>query len=336
MFVLVGAAGALGGVHLSAVRRTAGASLAGAVVLVVAVATGAAVRGEPAHFVVGVALTVGGVVAVVWAVGRSRRRRSARRGALADYEAGAAVVPLFAALAERERLAVELHDVAAHRLTGIVVGAGAALRLGDPERAGEALRHAGVAGRAAVRELERLSGLDGPAAGFAEVDALAAAQGVDYRRTVDGVPAGSAQAAYRVVREALTNAARYAAGAAVRLRIEPVGGRAGGERMFVVTVTDDGGRPPSRGSGPGVVSRGWRPRSLRRVGRCVRGRMRAGRAGVCGLCCPRWRLRSSAGGPCGAGRPRSITRWWRWRSPCRSARVSSRPRLPSAGCCPRW
>ncbi|GAV37510.1 sensory histidine kinase UhpB [Streptomyces acidiscabies] len=245
--------GAVGGVYLLAVRRTAGASLLGAVVLVLGVAVVPVVRGQAAHYVVGVALTVGGLVAVVWAVGRSRRRRAARRGALADYEAGTAVVSLFAALAERERLAVELHDVAAHRLTGIVVDAGAALRLADPERSGDALRHAGVAGRAAVRELERLTELDATAAGFAEVDALAHA--VDYRRTVDTAPAGSAQAAYRVVREALTNAARYAAGAAVRVRIEPADGPDDGERMFVVTVTDDGGTAaePNLGTGLGLA-----------------------------------------------------------------------------------
>ncbi|MFJ9153427.1 histidine kinase [Streptomyces sp. NPDC102270] len=110
---------------------------------------------------------------------------SARRSALANYEAGTAAVPLFAALVERDRLAAELHDVAAHRVTGIVVAAGAALRLADRERTGDALRHASEAGRGAVRELVRLTGLDATAAGFAEVDALAAAHAVDYRYTVD-------------------------------------------------------------------------------------------------------------------------------------------------------
>ncbi|MDX3115598.1 histidine kinase [Streptomyces scabiei] len=251
-------------VHLLAVRRTAGSSLTGAVLLTLAVAAVPAVRGEPPHYVAGVALTAGGVVAVVWAAGRSRRQRSARRSALADYEAGTAAVPLFAALAERDRLAAELHDVAAHRLTGIVVAAGAALRLADRERTGDALRHADEAGREAVRELERLTELDATAAGFTEVDALAAAHAVDYRRTVDKAPAGSTEATYRVVREALTNAARYAEGATVRVRIEqtsepaddrdrPV--RGGGDHLFVVTVTDDGGAvvEPGLGTGRGLA-----------------------------------------------------------------------------------
>ncbi|SHI25047.1 ATP-binding protein [Streptomyces sp. 3214.6] len=247
-------------VQLLAVRRTAGSSLTGAVVLTLAVAAIPAVRGEPPHYVAGVALTAGGVVAVVWATGRSRRHRSARRSALADYEAGTAAVPLFAALAERDRLAAELHDVAAHRLTGIVVAAGAALRLADRERTGHALRHADEAGREAVRELERLTELDATAAGFTEVDALAAAHSVDYRRTVDKAPAGSTDATYRVVREALTNAARYAEGATVRVRIEPTDDRdkpvrAGGDHLFVVTVTDDGGTAvePGLGTGRGLA-----------------------------------------------------------------------------------
>ncbi|MFM9442168.1 histidine kinase [Streptomyces acidiscabies] len=297
---LVGAVGALGGVHLLAVRRTAGASLAGVVVLVLAVAAVPAVRGESAHYVVGVALTAGGLVAVVWAVGRARRHRSARRGALADYEAGTAVVSLFAALAERERLAVELHDVAAHRLTGIVVAAGAALRLADPQRSGDALRHAGVAGRAAVRELERLTGLDATAAGFAEVDGLAAAHAVDYRRTVDTAPAGSAQAAYRVVREALTNAARYAEGAGVRVRIEPADGRDDGDRMFVVTVTDDGGTAaePDLGTGRGLAGLAA---TVTAAGGTFRAGPDEGRAG--------WSVRAalpSATAP-------ALRRWPRWR-----------------------
>ncbi|MFJ3777807.1 histidine kinase [Streptomyces sp. NPDC090075] len=256
VLALVAAVCALITVHLLAVRRTAGSSLAGAVVLTLAVAAIPAVRGEPPHYAAGVALTAGGVVAVVWATGRSRRHRSARRSARADYEAGTAAVPLFAALAERDRLAAELHDVAAHRLTGIVVAAAAALRLADRERTGDALRHADEAGREAVRELERLTGLDATAAGFADVDALAAAHAVDYRRTVGKAPAGSTEAAYRVVREALTNAARYAEGAAVRVRIEPADDRdepvrAGGDHLFVVTVTDDGGTTAEPGLGTG-------------------------------------------------------------------------------------
>ncbi|MGW3952467.1 histidine kinase [Streptomyces sp. NPDC004752] len=258
--------------HLLAVHRTAGPSLVGAVIATLAAAGVAAARGEPPHYVAGVVLMAGGAVAIAWATGRSRRHRLAHRSALADYEAGTPAVPLFAALAERDRLAAELHDVAAHRLTGVVVSAGAALRLADQEQTGAALRHASEAGRQAVRELERLTGLgEYPAlATFADIDALAAAHAVDYRRTVDMAPASSTEAAYRVVREALTNAARYAGGAVVRVRVEgaveseaavdrdesPEGNRAAdGDRLLVVTITDDGGTAvePGLGTGHGLA-----------------------------------------------------------------------------------
>ncbi|MBK3577263.1 hypothetical protein JHN63_26370 [Streptomyces sp. MBT65] len=304
---LVAAVCSLITVYLQAVRRTAGSSLTAAVVLTLAVAAISAVRGEPPHYVAGVALTAGGVVAVAWATGRSRRQRSARRSALADYEAGEAAVPLFAALAERDRLAAELHDVAAHRLTGIVVAAGAALRLADRERTGDALRHAEEAGREAVRELERLTELDTTAAGFTEVDALAAAHAVDYRRTVDEAPAGSTEAAYRVVREALTNAARYAEGATVRVRIEPTDDRdepvrAGGGHLFVVTVTDDGGTAvePGLGTGRGLAG-------LAATVTAAGGTFRAGPVGQGRR--EGWRVRASL--PAATVLP--FRRWPRWR-----------------------
>ncbi|MGW3496638.1 histidine kinase [Streptomyces sp. NPDC001020] len=252
--------------HLLAVHRTAGPSLVGAVIVTLAAAGVAAARGEPLHYVAGVVLMAGGGVAIAWATGRSLRHRLAHRSALADYEAGTVAVPLFAALAERDRLAAELHDVAAHRLTGVVVSAGAALRLANQEQTGAALQHAGEAGRQAVRELERLTKLGECAAlaTFADIDALAAAHAVDYRRTVDMAPASSTDAAYRVVREALTNAARYAGGAVVRVRVEgafdrdePAGGSraAHGDPLLIVTITDDGGTAvePGLGTGRGLA-----------------------------------------------------------------------------------
>ncbi|MFD7495914.1 histidine kinase [Streptomyces sp. NPDC059832] len=257
--------------HELAVHRTAGPALAGAATATMLASGTAAALGEPPHYVAGVALVTGGGVAVAFATGRSRRRRRAHRSALVAYRAGASAVPRFAALAERDRLAAELHDVAAHRLTGIVVSAGAALRLADQARTAEALGHAIDAGRQAVRELDRLTGLGERVAvsALADIDALAAEHGVDYRRTVDAVPGNSTEAAYRVVREALTNAARYAHGAAVRVHVER-GGQSGGAEgiamsggpdlsgggpALTVTITDDGGTVavPGLGTGHGIA-----------------------------------------------------------------------------------
>ncbi|WP_214320365.1 sensor histidine kinase [Nonomuraea sediminis] len=123
-----------------------------------------------------------------------------------------------AADVERWRYAAELHDTAAHRLTGVTVGASAALRLRDAGLVGEALRHAGEAGRLAVRELGEFPAGDS----LEEVDALVAGwpvEEVSYRREVDAAPPEVARVAYRVVREALTNALRYARGAQVHVSL---------------------------------------------------------------------------------------------------------------------
>ncbi|TYC07517.1 ATP-binding protein [Actinomadura syzygii] len=227
-----------------AVHRTAGLAAAGAAVTSLSVAGAAAVAGAAPRTVAGAGLLAAGGTAMLWVLGRSRRRGRAGRSALAAYRAGAPAVPRFAADAERERLMAELHDVAAHRLTGIVVSAGAAARLADPELAAEATRHAASAARQAVAELDRLIETAGTVT-LDDIDALVAEHpSVDYRRTAAAAPPDVVAAAHRVVREALTNAVRYASGAR-RVRIEGTAGN------LTVTVTDMGGPPAAPGLGTG-------------------------------------------------------------------------------------
>ncbi|RFU39318.1 hypothetical protein DZF91_23045, partial [Actinomadura logoneensis] len=137
-----------------------------------------------------------------------------------------------------------------------------------------ATRHAAGAARQAVAELDRL--IDAAAsATLADIDALAAGQpDVDYLRTAADAPPDVAAAAHRVVREALTNAARYASGAD-RVRVE------GTATTLTVTVTDAGGPPAAPGLGTGHGLAG-----LRSATRALGGSFSAGPDG------PGWTVRA--------------------------------------------
>ncbi|MFI7468770.1 sensor histidine kinase [Nonomuraea sp. NPDC049646] len=246
---------ALAGVVLlygAAVRGTAGTTIAVAAALAAAATAVAAARGWPPQALAGVALVAGGVGAVVWAFGRAHRRRRTRRAALAAHRAARSRAAAAVADAVRLRMAAELHDTAAHRLTGIAVAAASALHVADPAMRESALRHAGDAARlaraelAGVRDAARdLPTTDALVAGrdLRAIDALVAgwpAPGADpgligYRRTAAAAPPEVAAAAYRVVREGLTNAARYAGGARLDVAVLGEPGR------LTVEVRDTGG-----------------------------------------------------------------------------------------------
>ncbi|WP_073946419.1 sensor histidine kinase [Streptomyces kebangsaanensis] len=150
---------------------------------------------------------------------RSRRTRQAAEQQLKRAELERHRLPAV----ERQRMERELHDVSAHHLTAVVVTAGAALGLRDrrPELVGEALRFAAETGREVTRALgavrapapsrerqpsprERLLGL---VAGFSRL-------GQHVECEIDALPDGAVgDAAYGIVREALTNVARHAPGA---------------------------------------------------------------------------------------------------------------------------
>lgn len=148
-----------------------------------------------------------------------------------------------AKIAERERIARELHDVVAHHVGNIVLTAGA-LRVG-PAAGVPGLRTAveqiGNDGRQVLDELRDLVSVLTPDEGAPDentyreqtpvygalriVDLIARAVELGHRATldVDGHPETLSptvqRALYRIVQEALTNAARHAPGAEVRIRI---------------------------------------------------------------------------------------------------------------------
>jgi signal transduction histidine kinase len=141
-----------------------------------------------------------------------------------------------AAAEERTRIARDLHDSAGHAINVILVQAGAARLLAerDPDRSREALETIEEVARETVAEIDHLvralredgsSGTAGPEVewppGLAALDALverhrAAGLAVRVRTRGAGRPLAPAvdQAAYRILREALTNAARHGDGRA--------------------------------------------------------------------------------------------------------------------------
>ncbi|MEU5941903.1 histidine kinase [Micromonospora sp. NPDC047548] len=147
-------------------------------------------------------------------------------------------------LAERNRLARELHDSVGHALTVATLQAGAARELldGDPEFARRALAAIEETSRHAMDDLDHVLGLlreteDGgrapagtaPQRTLAQLDRLVAdtrAAGLPVEARVDGelteLPAAVSREGYRIVQEGLTNAARYGRGL-VRLRVDVPG-----------------------------------------------------------------------------------------------------------------
>jgi signal transduction histidine kinase len=162
-----------------------------------------------------------GFNAVIFGVGRwsawtvRRRQMTAQRAAAA------------AAAAERRRIAHDLHDIVAHAVTLMLLQAGGAKRhvRTDPARAETALEHVDALGQRAIVELRRMLQLlstdadehAAPAGRLSDIEQLVARTTTDdlpVTLATTGEPTGLDDSvdvsAYRIVQEALTNAARYA------------------------------------------------------------------------------------------------------------------------------
>ncbi|WP_246106238.1 sensor histidine kinase [Pseudonocardia kunmingensis] len=145
------------------------------------------------------------------------------------------------ALAERNRLARELHDSVGHALTITTLQAGAAARVleTDPAFVARALDAIAEAGRSALADLDHVLGLlrngsdgtDGaddraPQPDLGDLDALvdgarSAGVAVELHRdgATDAVPRAVSREAYRIVQEGLTNALRHAGPVPVAVRV---------------------------------------------------------------------------------------------------------------------
>jgi signal transduction histidine kinase len=192
-----------------------------------------------------------------WYVGRRIRFRGQR---LAEREERRREEALRTVVEERTRIARELHDVVAHRVSLMTVQAGAARTIAteNPEKAAEAMGAVEQAGREVLGELRHLLGVLRPDAegdlfpqpGLIDIPHLVDEfneAGLEVTLSVDGeeveLPVRVELAVYRIVQEALTNSVRHATGATratVAIGWAP--------RELCLEVTDDG--RPVGGVGP--------------------------------------------------------------------------------------
>lgn len=137
-----------------------------------------------------------------------------------------------ARLEERTRIAREMHDVVAHRVSLMVVHAGALERIvaKDPAKAAQSAKLMGEVGRQALNELREILGVlrmdedrhqpePDSLAGLPRLVDQSRAAGMAVTLTVSGgrqeFTGEAEQTAYRVVQEGLTNAHKHAGGAQV-------------------------------------------------------------------------------------------------------------------------
>jgi len=162
---------------------------------------------------------------------------------------------------ERARLAGEMHDVVTHRVSLMVLQAGALQMTAPDEPTRQAAEELRAAGSQALDELRDLVGIlrtepagtMPSAADFAALAAESTAVGSPADLVEVGNPALAspvvARTAYRVVREALTNVRKHAPGARVTVRVEYDETRV---RLLVRNTPPTGQRSALAGTGSGL------------------------------------------------------------------------------------
>jgi signal transduction histidine kinase len=165
---------------------------------------------------------------------RDQAVRAAAERTLRDEQARAA---------ERTRIAREMHDVLAHKVSLIAVHAGALELTATDEsaRVRDSAALIRVTARGALQELRYVLGIlrestqDGPLGDVGELvrSATEAGQHVDLRDPVGPLPPATARVVHRIVQEGLTNARKHAPGATVSVTLERTEGG-----PVTVTVTN--------------------------------------------------------------------------------------------------
>ncbi|MEP7046067.1 MAG: histidine kinase [Ilumatobacteraceae bacterium] len=178
-----------------------------------------------------------------------------------------------AAVAERARIARELHDIVAHSLSVVIVQSGAALgdfEDGDPLGAKHRVEAMERVARHALADMRRLVAADdgpetddsGPQPGVRDLPVLldeVRAAGLVVELTIEGnveaLPAGVDLTVFRIVQESLTNALNHAPGATawITLTFAPT--------RVELSVANNSAVGPDRGPGGGRGLVGMRERA---------------------------------------------------------------------------
>lgn len=204
---------------------------------------GAGIGGLIAEAVLQGTVVVGLPAVLAFAISARRDAEIARRNELDALARERDALVRAAVVDERTAMARELHDIAAHHLSGIILMAGAADRQidVDPQTAHRSVRLLRAQAAAVLDDLRQLVGLLRQNTGAAErsVETLATvpsiiqdrrAAGVDVELqtcpAADGVPPGrgigplAQLVVYRMVQESLSNAAAHAPGAPCLVQID--------------------------------------------------------------------------------------------------------------------
>ncbi len=199
-----------------------------------------------------VSLFVAVVLAVGWSVGTDREHLVTLRDRAETSEREQQARVAAARSAERTRIAREMHDVLAHRISLVAMHAGALTYRTDlsREQQAEAARTIEENAHLALRDLRDVLGVlradavdaalapERPQPGLTDLpDLVAEARAAGTRltfedRTSGEVPTTTGRTVYRLVQEALTNARKHAPGCPVTVSVD---GRAGHAVEVVVS-----------------------------------------------------------------------------------------------------
>jgi signal transduction histidine kinase len=221
-------------------------------------------NGSPGGPVPFVTIAVPLVMIIAWLIGNSIRQAQARAELLRAQAAAQTV------LAERLRIARELHDIVAHSIGIIAIQAGSGRSVCDarPAEARDALAAIEATSRETLSGLRRMmTGLRraepgsgpgqaplGPAPGLADIERLAAMTldagvqvEVEWLGSQEPLPADIDLSAFRIIQEAVTNVVRHAGTDRCLVWIDQQDGQ------LSIEVTDCGRGGGVAGTGYGIT-----------------------------------------------------------------------------------